>query len=131
MNNNYLRENNSRQRYSPYGPQANSQSQQNDNEDEVLSAKSGPGQLAGLPVLTNLSQQYNQLDNPLSGAEVNNLSGHNNMSNQFYGGGRGVPPDFTSFQGRRESPDNMLENARGALDGDRYGNNNFFEKDYK
>lgn len=43
MNNNYLRENNSRQRYSPYGPQANSQSQQNDNEDEVLSAKSGPG----------------------------------------------------------------------------------------
>lgn len=55
MNNNYVRENNSRHRYSPYvGPHANTQ-QVGDNEDEVLSAKSGPGQLGGIPVLSNLS----------------------------------------------------------------------------
>ena len=138
MNNNYMRDN-SRHRYSPYGPHANTNSHLNDNEDEILSAKSGPGQLGGLPVLSNMSQLHTNLENPLLGGgtdmnntfENNNLSGNQNLSHQFYAGGRGPPPDFTSYKERRDSPDNMLENARGALDGGRFNNNNYLDKEYK
>lgn len=71
---------NSRHRYSPYGLQANTNSHLNDNEDEILSAKSGPGQLGGMPVLSNMSQLHNNLDNPLLGTDVNNTFENNNLS---------------------------------------------------
>ena len=55
MNNNYVRDPSSGQRYggAPYA--ATRSAAQLHDDDEVLSAKSGPGQLGGV-VLSNLSQ---------------------------------------------------------------------------
>lgn len=36
-----------------YGPHSNTH--QVENDDEVLSAKSGPGQLGGMPLMSNIS----------------------------------------------------------------------------
>lgn len=57
MNNNYVRDASSGQRYGgAYGPNR-SNTQLHGDDDEVISAKSGPGQLGG-GVLGNLSQQH-------------------------------------------------------------------------
>lgn len=62
--------------------------------------------------------------------ENNNLSGNHNLSNYNYGGSRGAPPDFASNQGRRDSPDIFLDNARGALEG-KYNSNTYIDNDQK
>lgn len=54
MNNNYVRDSSQGQRYGGQYAGNRSNSQLNPDEDEVISAKSGPGQLGG-PVLSNLS----------------------------------------------------------------------------
>ena len=121
MNYNYQKDHPSGQRYAAYGPHRSTPVVV-DGDDEVLSAKSGPGALGGA-ALSSLSQQQTQDNYAVGSSQTfeNYEHNNNNLSNPTalnarINYGATIPPDFSSHGGRRDSPDLLTQNARPGLE---------------